>query len=264
MTVSSHTQTGNQHAAFSASSWTPHDRALLECVDSALTKAGLPVETTGADTEGGDPWAVFSRVGSGDVLIHVSLVDGVYTIASEMTGVLLQGRSFEAIARQFLRSEPTFILEANHPGALILHSGSALISIFAAMCIMAEDMELVACGERADRMGGSARPATALVHIAENAHLSIGRYTFDRQETAAIMSAVGFASANINSAAMSVPAETVDLDIDQAPVSISQAGVTVSFDTTGGAMAIMRKADNDDGDLLRTIITTDGIDNRVA
>ena len=214
-------------------SWTNQDLAELYRIESALIQAGVSIETERGDSEEGDPWFVFCRGDSGDVLIHVAIIDGEYIIASSSINVIIRGTSFSDIVRQFLQREPAFMLGASRQNNIMIHPSSVLISVFAAICIMAEDRQLIDSGNRPghavddnDPLHG--REGPAIVNIADARHLSLGEYVFTPQQAFIVLSAVAFAASHSAMTLGIVDANLVDFTTLEKPVGLDDQPVAAA------------------------------------
>ena len=232
-------------------SWTNQDLAELYRIESALIQAGVSIETERGDSEEGDPWFVFCRGDSGDVLIHVAIIDGEYIIASSSINVIIRGTSFSDIVRQFLQREPAFMLGASRQNNIMIHPSSVLISVFAAICIMAEDRQLIDSGNRPghavddnDPLHG--REGPAIVNIADGRHLSIGEYVFTPQQAFIVLSAVAFAASHSAMTLALVDSSLVDFKILETPLAPGEQPVAAA-DLDSAPVALDEFAPKTDG-----------------
>lgn len=121
--------------------WTNQDLADLYRIESALIQAGLQIDTARGESDEEDPWFVFCRPDTGDVLIHVARIDGEYVIASAGASLMLTGRSFTHIVKDFMAREPSFLLSNRRQNNVLIHPSSVLIAIFATLCVINQEAE---------------------------------------------------------------------------------------------------------------------------
>ncbi|MBB4285513.1 hypothetical protein [Roseospira goensis] len=86
--------------------WTNQELAELCRVVNLLARAGLTVETDSGQTDEGDPWMVFLRPGSGDVIAHFARIDGRFVAAGAGAGTVVEGDSFRDVVDKILDSQP--------------------------------------------------------------------------------------------------------------------------------------------------------------
>ncbi|WP_299439970.1 hypothetical protein [uncultured Rhodospira sp.] len=86
--------------------WTNQERAELTRVVNLLGQAGLPVETDSGLTDEGDPWMVFVRPDTGDVIAHFARIDGRFVAAGTNAGVVVEGDSFRDVVDKILARQP--------------------------------------------------------------------------------------------------------------------------------------------------------------
>ncbi|MEM8759283.1 MAG: hypothetical protein AAGE83_03035, partial [Pseudomonadota bacterium] len=101
--------------------WDNEERALLARVERLVLGAGLQIEIDDGETEDGDPWRVFCSAATGDVIIHIARIDGVYLLDCPALPQPVTGRSLTDCAERFLADTrlvaPTALLGTRHAGA---------------------------------------------------------------------------------------------------------------------------------------------------
>ncbi|MEM9761965.1 MAG: hypothetical protein AAF968_05560, partial [Pseudomonadota bacterium] len=100
--------------------WDNEERALLARVERLVLGAGLQVEIDDGETEDGDPWRVFCSAATGDVIIHIARIDGVYLLDCPALPEPVKGRSLTDCAERFLADTrlvaPAALLGTRHAG----------------------------------------------------------------------------------------------------------------------------------------------------
>lgn len=184
--------------------WTNQDLADLYRIEAALIQAGLSIETARGEGDEGDPWFVFCRPDTGDVLIHVARIDGEYVIASTGASFMLTGRSFTHIVKDFMAREPSFLLSNRRQNNVLLHPSSVLIAIFATLYIINQDADAsvrVDSSELAARAGAHDSPYDLIPQLLSYALESRGGNAGQNPDTIftphnafIILSSIAFAS----------------------------------------------------------------------
>lgn len=113
--------------------WSNQDLAEFYRVEAALGRAGFPIEFERGLSDEGDPWCVFCRSDSGDVIVHFAKIGARCIAASPVLNVVLSGASFSAIISEFLETVPTVVdtPRSQRNSKLFLHP-SAIFSAFVA------------------------------------------------------------------------------------------------------------------------------------
>lgn len=106
--------------------WTNQELAELTRVVSLLAQAGLPVETDSGLTDEGDPWMVFVRPDTEDVIAHFARMDGRFVAAGTNAGVVVEGDSFRDVVDKILARQPLLMSAAGPMSSFGgRHGGSA-------------------------------------------------------------------------------------------------------------------------------------------
>ena len=90
-----------------------------ECPD----KIRVGISTDRGLTDEGDPSIVFSRQDDEEVIVHLARIRGEYVVASNFTEGVLRRRSFEALVREMLDSQPV-VLPKQHSSRSTVPSAS--------------------------------------------------------------------------------------------------------------------------------------------
>ena len=109
--------------------WSAQESAELYRVSHLLNEAGMQVALHIGRSDEGDPWAVFERRETAEVLVHVARSGDMLVVVNLQTGQTYRGRDFRAITNQLLRDAPLSVQQARNTGKVILHP-SAIFSAF--------------------------------------------------------------------------------------------------------------------------------------
>jgi len=82
--------------------WGAQDVAELYRVADHLTRLGFPVVVCTGWSDEGDPWAVFERQGTGDVVVHVARIDTVLVVVDVAQYRMYRGADLRAAADQLM------------------------------------------------------------------------------------------------------------------------------------------------------------------
>ena len=111
--------------------WSQSEQSEFLRAVSILRNAGLPIVTEGGLSDEGDPWTVFLREDTGDVVVHICRIEGQVIAASAASPDIVSGSSFRVVIDRILRSQPLVLPAAQSSGTLFLHP-SAVITAFIA------------------------------------------------------------------------------------------------------------------------------------
>ena len=112
-------------------SWSQAEQSEFFRAVSILRHAGLPIVTESGLSDEGDPWTVFLREDTGDVVVHICRIEGQVIAASAASPDIVSGSSFRAVIDRILKSQPLVLPAAQSSGTLFLHP-SAVITAFIA------------------------------------------------------------------------------------------------------------------------------------
>jgi hypothetical protein len=128
---------------------------IAECyrVIDILGSVGMSVTLEADVSDEGDPWLVFVREDSQDVIIHITRINGQVIAASAASESLFRGRSMRDVLQLILQTQP-FVLPASRPlGAddrLLMHPATMLVAVVAtAFLASQESAELAGYDEAA-------------------------------------------------------------------------------------------------------------------
>lgn len=114
--------------------WTNQELADLFRVAQILTDAGLRVDTDHGLTDEGDPWFVFFRPDTEEVIVHFARLDGLF-LACSASGGTFTGPDFRTTINQALQNQP-MVLPARPQGGNVLYHPNMLLAAFVAAAWM--------------------------------------------------------------------------------------------------------------------------------
>jgi len=141
--------------------WTQIELASFYRVEAALIRSGLSVETDRGISDEGDPWFIFCRTGTEDIIAHFARYDGNYIIASPGTDKVARGRDFAALIKPLIDNYvPLVKLAEDERRVIILHPSALLFTLIVTWLFKvdradarADIKELnndICCGERSN------------------------------------------------------------------------------------------------------------------
>ena len=104
-----------------------------------MEQAGLSVELEKGVTDEGDPWLVFIRRDTGDIIAHFARINGRFISVSSVTDSIFEGPNVRSVVDQMLNRHPLMIPSSGSKGKLFLHPGVVLSAFVAAAYFMATD-----------------------------------------------------------------------------------------------------------------------------
>lgn len=116
--------------------WDNQDIAEFYRATDILKQAGLNTEVDSGVTDEGDPWFVFVRPESGDVIVHFAQIDGVFVAVSSLNREVYRGKDIRGIVDQMLNTHPMLLPQNKSGGRLLIHPTAALTAFLAAAFIL--------------------------------------------------------------------------------------------------------------------------------
>jgi hypothetical protein len=123
------------------SPWQNHELAELFRAVDILGKAGLKVDTEFGLSDDGDPWFVFCRADTGEVLVHIARIDGQYVAASLAVEDVVRGADFRDIVNQIVRRQPLVVPTPAGGSRLFMHPAVVLTAFIAAALLHSHQAE---------------------------------------------------------------------------------------------------------------------------
>src|SRR6516164_1753268 len=105
-----------QRPRTSSGDWTQQELAEFYRVESVLLQNGLLVGTDRGRSDEGDPWFVFYRSESEEVITHFARIDGYYLVAASAFSGIARGRDFKLLVRELMEAHPLMLPRNDQPG----------------------------------------------------------------------------------------------------------------------------------------------------
>jgi hypothetical protein len=120
--------------------WTNEELAELYRVVEILGRAGLAVETDTGMSDEGDPWFVFCRRDSGEVIAHFARIGGHFVAASIAVDETFRGANFRQIVERMVQSQPLIVPPPGSGTRLLTHPVVVLTAFVAAALAHSEKL----------------------------------------------------------------------------------------------------------------------------
>lgn len=136
--------------------WQNQDYAEFYRVRDRLNDAGYAVETDSGLSDEGEPWFVFQRAGSDDILVHIARIDRELVVVNGMTGQVFRGGDFRGVVDRLLEgAELVLPQKLDRNGKVVLHP-SMVLTAFVAAAFLLGDQLMDGQAEAAELTAGSA------------------------------------------------------------------------------------------------------------
>jgi hypothetical protein len=119
--------------------WSTQEIAEFYRIADIMARAGLRVEIDQGETDEGEPWLVFVRPETDDVVAHFARIDGFFVSVSSLTQDVYRGRDVRSVINQMLERHPLMVPRSEEGGKLFLHPSVVLTAFVAAAFVMAID-----------------------------------------------------------------------------------------------------------------------------
>jgi len=133
--------------------WTDQEIAEFFRVQDALTQAGMQVGTDRGVTDEGEPWFVFYRPATEEVIAHFARIDGEFVADASAVAEPVRGRDLRHVLNQIVNRYAVVVPKRNG-GNLFMHP-AAMLTAFVATALM----ELEGPGGREPGAGDESRSA---------------------------------------------------------------------------------------------------------
>lgn len=117
-------------------SWSNQEIAEFYRVTEILGHAGIAVGIDGGVTDEGDPWQVFFREDTGDILAHFAKIDGEYVIACPPTGDVLRGSDLRDMVASMVRRQPVLMAKSDKAKSNVYLHPAMVLSTFIVMAYL--------------------------------------------------------------------------------------------------------------------------------
>jgi len=118
--------------------WAPQDIADLYRIRDQLARFGFPVVVHTGQSDEGDPWAVFERDGTDEVVVHVARIDRELVIVDVVRNRTHRGNDFRSLADELLAEAPLVLPRPEDRGNVVLHPRMVLTAFVAAALVVSE------------------------------------------------------------------------------------------------------------------------------
>ncbi len=122
--------------------WTNQELAEFYRVSDIMAQAGLEVDSESGLSDEGDPWFVYVRSDTGDVIAHFAIIDGTFIAVSAVTQDLYRGKDIRSLIDQLVERHP-MMMPSGSNGKVVLHP-SILLTAFVAAAFVAASEEVQA------------------------------------------------------------------------------------------------------------------------
>ncbi|SDG60286.1 hypothetical protein [Thalassobaculum litoreum] len=119
--------------------WRNQEIAEFYRIADIMAQAGLAVEAESGASDEGDPWFIFVRAETGDVIAHFARIDGMFVAASALTQEVFRGFDVRHVIDQMLKRHPLMVPRRPNGARLLLHPSVVLTAFVAAAFVMASD-----------------------------------------------------------------------------------------------------------------------------
>ncbi|WP_148213355.1 hypothetical protein [Rhodospirillum centenum] len=117
-------------------SWANQELAEFYRVVEILNRAGLAVSIDSGWSDEGDPWLVFLRDDSSEVIAHFAKIDGRLVASNGATGDTIRGSNFRDLLNALVRMQPLVLPPASPATAKLYLHPSVILSAFVAAALM--------------------------------------------------------------------------------------------------------------------------------
>jgi hypothetical protein len=115
--------------------WQNHELAELYRAVEILGRAGLALETDMGVSDEGEPWFVFCRADTGDVIVHCARIDGQFAVSSVAMSETLRGTNFRKVIDAIVRHQPLSLPVRQNGSQLFLHP-AVIFTAFVATALL--------------------------------------------------------------------------------------------------------------------------------
>ena len=145
----------------SASRWQVDEIAECYRVIDILHGVGMSVSLEVGASDEGDPWLVFIREDTQDVIFHIARMGGPLVASSAASDTLFHGRNMRDLLQRILQTQP-FVLPSSKPlgwdDRLLMHPATMLVAVLATAFLASQDSAALA---GTDETAPRAEPAQA-------------------------------------------------------------------------------------------------------
>ena len=118
--------------------WSNQELAEFYRVSDIMVQAGLEVESESGVSDEGEPWFVFVRSDTGEVIAHFAIIDGAFIAVSSVTQDLYRGTDIRNLIDQLVDRHPMMTPPSSN-GKVVLHPSIILTAFVAAAFVAATE-----------------------------------------------------------------------------------------------------------------------------
>jgi hypothetical protein len=122
-----------------SSDWTQQELAQFYRARAALVRSGIAVEAERGLSDEGDPWFIFCRAGTDDVVVHFARCDGTYVIASPGIEQSARGPNVAALIEALIERHAPFVTVVKGERRSVVLHPSALLFALVVTCLFKLD-----------------------------------------------------------------------------------------------------------------------------
>lgn len=115
-----------------ATGWKSEEIAECYRVIEMLGRVGLAVSIDMGLSDENDPWLVFVRDDTQDVIAHLAIIDGEYIAASVVSDTVFRSRVFRNILEQIVRAQPLVLPVTSGSNSRLLMNPFTVLAVFIA------------------------------------------------------------------------------------------------------------------------------------
>jgi hypothetical protein len=119
--------------------WSNQETAEFYRIAHIMEQAGLVVEMESGVSDEGDPWLVFVRPDTGDVIAHFAKFDNRFLSVSALNQEVFEGADVRTVVDRMLDRHPFMVPRPSKGSKLFLHPGVVLSAFVAAAYFMVVD-----------------------------------------------------------------------------------------------------------------------------
>ncbi|MBO0346809.1 hypothetical protein J0X15_16400 [Roseibium sp. CAU 1637] len=111
-----------------------------------LAESGLAIETDNGLSDEGEPWFIFQRAGTDDVLVHIARIDQELVVVNAMTNQIYKGSNFRDVIDHMLEDAPLAMPRYREGSGKVVYHPSVVLTAFVAAAFLLAD----AMGDQAE------------------------------------------------------------------------------------------------------------------
>jgi len=115
----------------SKTDWTNLEQAEFVRAAALLRHSGLRIVCERGLSDEGDPWTIFLREDTGDVIAHIARIDGRIFATSTASGDVLAGPNLRDVMDKVVRTQPLILPPSSQGSQLHLHPATVLVAFIA-------------------------------------------------------------------------------------------------------------------------------------